>query len=338
MKSETRRIYDSLEKIDAHLHQNIDRTELQMEAKSEGFALVTVNTEVPFFPPVRNQLQTALSCRKNGPAPLNAIATFTTSGLGKDGWVESALREIRDGLDAGAVGIKVWKNIGMELRNSDGSFVMIDHPSFEPILDELEKSGIPLLAHLGEPRNCWLPIEEMTVTSDRDYFSAHPQYHMYLHREFPSYREQLNARDRILERHPDLRFVGAHLASLEWSVDEVASWLDRHPICGVDLAERVCHLQHQASDDPARVRAFVETYQDRIIYGTDQIDDGTLDGDRLRQVIRKKWHDEFRFFAEDSVQSAWNVARPFQGLGLGEKILAKLFRDNAIAYYPSLKL
>jgi len=49
---------------------------------------------------------------------------------------------------------------------------------------------------------------------------------MYLHPEMPSYEDQLKARDGLLERHPKLQFTGAHLASLEWSVDELAAFLE----------------------------------------------------------------------------------------------------------------
>ena len=78
-----------------------------------------------------------------------------------------------------------------------------------------------LMGHL-EPRNCWLPLEEMTVKNDRRYFQNNPQYHMYLHPEMPSYEEQLAARDRMLGKHPNLPFLGAHFGSLEWSVDALA--------------------------------------------------------------------------------------------------------------------
>jgi hypothetical protein len=51
----------------------------------------------------------------------------------------------------------------------------------------------------------------MTVNNDRNYFKNHPEYHMYLHPEYPTYDDQINARDRFVEKHPDMRFVGAHL-------------------------------------------------------------------------------------------------------------------------------
>ncbi len=66
---------------------------------------------------------------------------------------------------------------------------------------------------------------------------------MYLHPEFPSYEDQIKARDHMLEKHPDLKFIGAHLGSLEWSADELAKRLDKFPNMVVDMAARISHLQ-----------------------------------------------------------------------------------------------
>jgi hypothetical protein len=66
----------------------------------------------------------------------------------------------------------------------------------------------------------------MTDTGNYRYYKANPQYHMYLHPEAPSYDDQINARDMLLRNHPGLDFIAAHLASLEWSVDEIANvWI-----------------------------------------------------------------------------------------------------------------
>jgi predicted TIM-barrel fold metal-dependent hydrolase len=327
--------YYELDKVDAHLHLNSTRSALTDEAMKEGFRLVTVNTEVPFFPDVDEQKEVAKRAGDEKPGMIDFITTFKTDRWGKSDWADEQIDRIRKGMNEGALGVKIWKNIGMELRDQSGEFLMADHSSFDPIYEYLTDHEIPLLAHLGEPRNCWLPIDEMTVTSDRDYFSAHPQYHMYLHPEYPSYEMQLGSRDNVLARHRKLKFIGAHLASLEWSVDELAVWLDEHPAAGVDLAERVCHLQQQAADQHEKVKQFIERYQDRIIYGSDQIDDGSLKSESVRNQIRQKWRNEFRFFADSDIQSAWNVNRPFKGLGLNKDILQKLFHDNALRYYPA---
>ncbi len=330
-------IYYDLNKIDAHIHQNVKRTAILDEASKEKFRLLTINTDIDDFISTNEQRNVAIECRKHNPGSLNFIATFNSEGFGTSGWKEKALHQVKTGWENGAVAVKIWKNIGMELRDKNGDFVMADHPAFDPIYEYLVNHEIPLAAHLGEPKNCWLPLDEMTVSSDKEYFSKNPKYHMYLHSDFPSYEEQLNARDRMLNKHPGLRFIGLHLASLEWSVDEVAGWLDTYPNAGVDLAERVCHLQYQAIEHHQKVKGFVEAYQDRIIYGSDQIDDGSLNASEIQATIREKWHNEFRFFSDCDTQTAWNIEKPFKGLGLSKNILKKLFHDNAIRYYPRLE-
>ena len=50
MLKKTEDLYMSIDKVDAHIHQNSRRTALLEEAEQEGFRLVTINTEVPDFP------------------------------------------------------------------------------------------------------------------------------------------------------------------------------------------------------------------------------------------------------------------------------------------------
>ena len=154
----------------------------------------------------------------------------------------------------------------MVLKDPDGRYVMADDPRLDPVFSALAKQGRTLVAHLGEPRNCWLPVDQMTVDGDRRYFAAHPEYHGLLHPEIPNYEAQVAARDRMLERHPALRVVGCHLGSLEYDVDELAKRLDKYPNLAVDLSARIVHLQIQPRN---KVRAFLVKYQDRLLYGTD---------------------------------------------------------------------
>lgn len=318
-------------KFDAHVHLNNPKLALADIADSTGFGLITINTEVYFFPSLSDQKSIAQNASDH-----NYLCTFSTEHFGETGWQDLAIRQIEKGMNNGALGVKIWKNIGLELKGKLGEYIMADHTGFDPIYEYLTNNKIPLLTHLGEPKNCWLPLEEMTVTSDIDYFSRHPEYHMYLNKETPSYEAQLDARDRVLEKYPGLKLIGAHLASLEWSVDELAKWLTRFPETSVDLAERVCHLQHQASENQPKIKQFVDTFQDRIIYGSDQIDDGALPKKELEAIIHQKWTSEFRFFAEETVQTTPNVAKPFRGLGLEPTILKKIFYDNAFTFYPLL--
>ncbi|CAN5338106.1 hypothetical protein BH23BAC3_BH23BAC3_03000 [soil metagenome] len=338
MTSLSEDLYNEIPKFDAHIHQNVKRTAILEAAEEDGFKLVSINTEIPDFPGITEQrdIICALNEDIEDTETLNFITTFSTAHWDESGWQDNAIEQIKDGLEKGAIAVKIWKNIGMELQDKDGNYVMSNHPAFDPIYEFLANEGIPLAAHQGEPKNCWLPLEKMTVESDKDYFSKHPEYHMYQHEDVPSYYEHLSTRDNILEKHPKLKFIGLHLASHEWSVDKLADWLDTFPGAGVDLAERVCHLQYQAVENQPKVKAFVEKYQDRIIYGTDQIDDGSLDASKLRAAIKNKWHEEFQFFAEESMQTSKQTDKAFKGLGLKKSVLTKIFSSNALKYYPGI--
>lgn len=325
--------FKSLPKIDAHIHYNHNRPSLLEQAREDHFSLITINTDVPFFPTLKEQQHIARRQKSSFPNHINFITTFPVYNWQNDDWQNETLNSLQLDLSTGAVGVKFWKNIGMDLTDQNGKMVMIDNPRFDPIFSYLEQHNIPVIGHLGEPRNCWLPLEQMTVKSDKTYFKAHPEYHMHLHPEFPGYEDQINARDSMLSKFPRLRFVGAHLASLEWDVDEVAERLDKFPMLSVDLAERICHLQHQAVTDRGKVIDFFENYQDRIIYGTDVIDGGSMSHDQIKHHIHTLWMAHWEFFTTGKELAAPEVSGTFRGLNLPSDILEKIYYHNAAKWY-----
>mgnify|MGYP001819055332 CR=1 FL=1 len=179
-------------------------------------------------------------------------------------YADRTIAELDRDFTNGAVACKVWKNIGMDLKDENGQFVQIDHPIFQPILSHLEREERTLIAHLGEPLACWLPLDP--GNPHYGYYSQNPEWHLYGRSDYPSHTEIIAARDRILERHPQLKFVGAHLGSLEFDVSEIAARFDRHPNFMVDTSARLGDLMCQ---DPGKVRSFFLEYSDRILFGTD---------------------------------------------------------------------
>jgi predicted TIM-barrel fold metal-dependent hydrolase len=176
----------------------------------------------------------------------------------------------------------------------------------------------------------------MTVQGDKNYFSTHPKYHMHLHPEYPSYDDQINARDRMLEKHPRLKFIGAHLGSLEWNVDELAKRLNKFPNMAVDTASRISHLQHEARTNWKKIYDFCIAYQDRLIYGTDIIIQPTTDPSQ----IKKEAHDirlrHWNFFTSDNIMSVPKVQGEFKGLRLPQESVDKIYRTNAEKWFHGL--
>jgi hypothetical protein len=179
--------FNAVKKIDAHIHLNTAKPDFPNQAKEDNYQLISINTLIPDFVSNRQQREYILRQRENFPDDVNFLATFENDGINEDGWAEKQLEYLKDSFNKGARGIKVWKDIGMVIKNKKGTYIMIDDPVFDPIFNYLEKNEIPVLGHIGEPKNCWLPLEEMTVNNDRNYFKSHPEYHMFLHPECPSY-------------------------------------------------------------------------------------------------------------------------------------------------------
>jgi hypothetical protein len=231
----------------------------------------------------------------------------------------------------------VWKNIGMSLRDGRGKLVMVDDARLDGLFAGLEQRKAMVLGHQGEPHNCWLPIERMTVNNDREYFKAHPAYHMYLHPEMPGYEEQMAARDRLLAKHPGMRFVGVHLASLEWDVDRLAAFLDAHPGASVDVAARIGQLQYQSQRDRERVRRFFVKYQDRLMYGSDlaqSAQSNAQDDAAFAADLDTVWRRDWRYFVTADTFAVPELDGQVRGLALPRAVVDKLYRLNAEKAYP----
>jgi len=318
-----------VEKIDAHMHIHGQAARFMAQVMRDNFRILTINVDYPDFPPIAEQQRAAASLRQCYPGRVAFAATFSVQNFTAPDWSKRALQQLDEAFQQGAVGVKIWKNIGMSLRDSDGRYVMPDDPRLEPIIARLERDHVVLLGHQAEPLNCWLPMDKMTVRSDQEYFREHPQYYMYEHPEMPSHDSILAARDRMLSAHPALRFDAVHLASLEWDVDKVADFLDRFPNANVDLAARLVHLEFQAANNPAKVRQFLLRYQDRILYGSDD-SYGPGDSDaRALAEVHTAWVQDWRFLATSDRLRSSDFAPPFRGLHLPRAVLDKIYRGNA---------
>jgi predicted TIM-barrel fold metal-dependent hydrolase len=303
-------------------------------ALRQRFKVLTINVDYPDFPPLDEQQRVAQALREQFPQELAFAASFSVDGSDRPEWLGATRRRVDAALQAGAVGVKVWKNIGMSLRNAEGQLVMIDDARFAPLFDDFARRGIPLLGHQGEPHNCWLPLEQMTVANDREYFKAHPQYHMALHPEMPSWEAQIAARDRMLSAHPGLHFIGMHMASLERDVGELAAFLDRFPDAMVDVAARIGQLQVQSQRDRERVRRFMIRYQDRLLYGSDIAQAPGQDGAALGREAEAVWRQHWRYFNTAETFKVAELARPLRGLALPRTVVDKLYRLNAQRAFP----
>jgi predicted TIM-barrel fold metal-dependent hydrolase len=325
-------------KFDAHVHANTAGPEFLAIARKDGFQLLSINVDYPDFPALEDQARIARNQRATEPRRFYYATAFSMKGFGTPQWTTNTISTIDQAVKQGAVAVKVWKNVGMVEKDATGQRIFLDDPRFDGVIDYLERARIPLIAHQGEPRNCWLPLDQMSTENDRSYFKDHPEYYMFLHPDEPSYETLMAARDRFVGHHPKLIFIGAHLASLEWSVGKLSRFLDRFPNATVDMAARMTQLQAQSRDDHTKVRAFFLKYQDRLLYGTD-LTDSPPDANARAQnpparddfaaEADKAWRSDWRYLATPLSQHVDAIKADVHGLALPRAVINKIYFRNA---------
>ncbi|NND33356.1 MAG: amidohydrolase family protein [Saprospiraceae bacterium] len=318
--------YATVQKADVHVHIRTDRDVFASQAEKDQFKLVNIVVDgASTWDGIRDQFRFAKMQQQARPDQFRTISAFSVEDFHTLGWSERSIAWMDSCFQDGAIGIKVWKNIGMVLKDTNGSNVMLHDARLDPVFDFIVQQDKILFAHQGEPYNCWLPLAEMTTNNDRNYFTEHPQYHMYKHPELPSYQALMDARDLRMDKHPDLRFVGAHMASIEWNVDTLAAWLDQYPEATIDLAARMGQVFYQAQEDPERVRDFFLKYQDRVMYATDAGDNGSRDPNDLAQGLHETWLRDWTFFVTDDAMESDLIEGGFQGIKLPKTAVDKIF-------------
>jgi hypothetical protein len=256
-------------------------------------------------------------------------STFNPFPYRQHGFTQTAIARIDHDFVQGAVSVKIWKNIGEQVKDAKGNYIMPDNPVFEPIYKDIAAHNRTLVAHLADPNTIWEAPNP--AAADYSYYMAHPEWYMYKKANAPSKQAILLARDHLLEENPNLRVVGAHLGSMEADFNQLSQHLDHYPNFAVDMAARMPYFVMHARPD---VIVFIEKYQDRLIYATDN---GFSSEAKASETVQR-WENSYAFDWRFLATTDWLVYRghTVQGLGLPQPILRKLYHDNAIKWFPGI--
>jgi len=210
---------------------------------------------------------------------------------------------------AGARGLKIVKTLGLYLRQdvTEGPLVKIDDPHFDLMWEACASFKMPVAIHISDPEAFFLPIDRFNERFEE--LNNHPDWSFYGH-DFPSNQELLEARNRMFARHPKTVFIALHVGNNAENLAAVSECLDRFPNMYVELAARIGELGRQ----PRAARRFFEKYQDRIMFGTDAVPNGT---ETPQQVLSAKLYEiYYRFLeTEDEYFDYAPAPKPPQGDG-----------------------
>jgi len=318
--------------IDVHVH--VFKTDPAFQSLLERLNLKLLNILVmddtlSYRKQLQPQINDALALMRSGRGHIAMCTTFDPYKFNDPDFDAESIKQINRDFEHGAVAVKIWKNVGMEIKDSQGRFIMADDAKLQPIYKDIAQHGKTLMTHLAEPDVAWGPPDASDPSWS--YYQENPQWFLYSKPGFPSKQQILKARDRVLAENPHLRMVGVHLGSMEKDLDNIAARFDRYPNFAVDTAARMEYLMIAPTE---KVRTFLINYQDRVLYGTDLDLLATADVPETLQEWQRTYARDWRFLATD--EAFESEGRKVHGLKLPPAVLQKIFRENALHWIPGL--
>jgi len=233
------------------------------------------------------------------------------------------VQQLDDAVARGARGLKILKNLGLEVRDKSGKLVPVDDPRLDPVWEECGRLGIPVAIHVTDPEAFFRPLD---ATNERFEELIHnPDWHFY-GPKFPSKEAILEARNRVFGRHPNTTFISLHVGNWPEHLDYVSDVLNRYPNVVVEFGAREAELGRQ----PRRARRFFLQYQNRILFGTD----ATPSEEMYRNYFRwLETADEYFDYYGYPEQGRWEI----YGLNLPRLVLEKVYHLNAERIFTQFK-
>ncbi len=328
--------FADLPKIDVHTHLGLEQVPEALSIMDENGIDIALNASGGS--PQQELVAWNQVAEQTG-GRIRPYCNFAFSAVEDADFQEFAVRWLRACRERGAVGLKIFKSLGLGTRLSDGSLLRIDDPRLDVVFETAGSLGLPVLIHSGDPQAFFRP-----PTPDNERYAelqAHPAWSFYGDdpngEPWPTWEEIFAQFETRVARHPNTTFVGAHFGNDPEEPLRVGQMLDRYPNLVVETGARLPEIGRH---DPEEMHALFVRHQDRILFGTDLgVTAGGLTlGSRgahpdPRSAVSAFFASHFRYFETNArhmahptpIQGDWTI----DAIGLPEGVLRKLYADNA---------
>jgi uncharacterized protein len=248
------------------------------------------------------------------------FANVTWDGAGGPGWKEREVAGLEQAVKDGAIGLKVFKDLGLRSRKADGSRLKVDDPDLDPVWQTCTRLNIPVLIHTADPAQFFAPMDyknerwlELALFPGRRY----PQD------QFPSFEELMGEQERMFARNPNTRYIAAHFAWRGNDLGRAAQILDKLPNVNFEVGAVLYEFGRQ----PRGSREFFTKYQDRVLFGKDAYEPSEYPYYWRVFETNDEYFDYYRNY---------HAMYKMYGMGLSDEVLKKLYYTNALRIAPGL--
>ncbi|HYM13393.1 MAG TPA: amidohydrolase family protein [Bryobacterales bacterium] len=260
------------------------------------------------------------SMRKANPDRLVAFANIDFAAINEPDFGRRAAAQLEQDVNNGAVGLKIFKNFGMDLKYRDGRRVPVDDPIMDPVWETCARLKIPVLIHTGEPWSFFQPIDkynERWLELKTHPKRARPPDH------YPTWEALMAEQHRLFAKHSDTIFIAAHLDWLGSNLPALGELLDRLPNVYTECGAVLYDLGRQ----PFTARDWLVKYQDRVLMGKDIYAPKEYACYFRVFETRDEYFDYYRKY-----HAFWKM----YGLQLPDDVLKKIYYKNALKITPRL--
>ena len=242
------------------------------------------------------------------------------SGIGEPEWAEKAVEQLERDVAAGAQGLKIYKNLGMDVVDASGERVPVDDPRIDPIWRRCGELGIPVLIHSADPAPFWLPKdgqnERLFELIERPERIRPPE-------ENASWEQILEEQHNLFRRHSETIFINAHLGWLGNDLARLGRLLDEAPNVYTEIGAVLAELGRQ----PRFAREWMIRHQDRVLFGKDAWTPTEYHVYFRALETADEYFDYYR-----RRHAFWKI----YGLDLPDHVLRKLYYRNALRIIPGI--
>ena len=248
------------------------------------------------------------------------FANVNLSGIGGPDWQAREVAALEQAIKDGAIGLKIFKQLGLSARKADGSRLKVDDPDLDPIWQTAARHNIPVLIHVADPAQFFEAVDyknerwlELAIFRGREYPKD----------QYPSFEDLMGERDRMFARNPKTRFINAHFGWHGNDLGRAAKHLDSLP----NVVLEVGAVLYEFGRQPRAAREFFIKYQDRVLFGKDAYEQSEYP--YYWRVFETK--DEYFDYYRD-YHAFWKL----YGMDLPDDVLRKLYHRNALRITPGL--
>ena len=260
------------------------------------------------------------NANKSAPGRFVVFTNVEWEGIGSPGWTEKAVAQLVEDVRAGAQGLKVYKNLGMDVRDAAGKRVPVDDPRIDPIWEKCADLKIPVLIHTADPFQFW---QKKDKNNERLYeLIEKPDRYRDPATNAP-FEKLLEEQHAMFRKHPRTQFIDAHLGWMGNDLARLGKLFDEMPNVNTEIGAVLAELGRQ----PRAAREFFIKYQDRILMGKD-----SWEPSEYATYFRTLETADEYFPYYRRRHAFWRI----YGLDLPDDVLKKVYYKNALRLLPGI--